>query len=150
MVKTIELMLGLPALSLFDLVATDMRAAFLGPNDKPDFTPYTAIVPRQSLYDVNRKVSDITGPNATERRAAARASSRMNFREPDAAPTERLNRILWHAAKGFTTPYPTVKQSLFFPLTVDIDDDDREEVEDRKATKARTSRRKSPAQNPTR
>ena len=30
MVKTIELMLGLPALSMFDLVATDMRASFLG------------------------------------------------------------------------------------------------------------------------
>ncbi len=147
MVKTIELMLGLPALSLFDLVATDMRAAFLGPNDRPDFTPYTAIMPRQSLYDVNRKVSDITGPHATERRAAARASARMNFREPDAAPTERLNRILWHAAKGFATPYPTVKQSLFFPLAVDIDDDDREEVEDQDAKKARVTRKRSPAQS---
>ena len=29
LVKTIELMLGLPALSLFDLVATDMRSSFV-------------------------------------------------------------------------------------------------------------------------
>src|SRR4030095_14784762 len=28
MVKTIELMLGLPTMSLFDLIATDMRASF--------------------------------------------------------------------------------------------------------------------------
>jgi YVTN family beta-propeller protein len=152
MVKTIELMLGLPALSLFDLVATDMRAAFLGPSDRPDFTPYSAILPRQSLYDVNRKVSEITGPHAAGHRAAAVASARMNFREPDAAPTERLNRILWHAAKGFTTPYPTVKRSLFFPLAVDIDDDDREEVEDRRDTKVRSTRKTSPtpSRNPLR
>jgi len=39
MVKTIELMLGLPALTLFDLVATDMRASFIGPNDTPTSRP---------------------------------------------------------------------------------------------------------------
>ena len=49
---------------------------------------------------------------------------------PDAAPTEKLNRILWGEVKGWKTPYPTVKQSLFFPLAVDVDDDDREEEEE--------------------
>lgn len=131
MVKTIELMLGLPALSLFDLTATDMRNAFIGPNDAPDFTPYTALTPRQSLAEVNRKVSAITGPDAEARRVAARASARMNFSAPDAAPTERLNRILWAEAKGYAVPYPAVKRSLFFPLAVDVDDDDREEREER-------------------
>ena len=132
MVKTIELMLGLPALSLFDLVATDMRNSFIGPTERPDFTPYTMLQPKQSLYDVNRKVSAITGPNAAARRAAAVASGRMNFREPDAAPTERLNRILWNDVKGYTVPYPTVKRSLFFPLAVDVDDDDRDERDTRR------------------
>jgi Phosphoesterase family len=127
MVKTIELMLGLPALSLFDLVATDMRASFIAQGDEPDFTPYTALQPRQSLYDVNVRVGDITGPDAGPRRAAALASARMNFRDPDAAPTERLNRILWNDAKGWRVPYPQVQRSLFFPLAVDIEDDDREE-----------------------
>ena len=36
MVKTIELMLGLPTLSLFDLIATDMRASF---TTTPDLRP---------------------------------------------------------------------------------------------------------------
>jgi hypothetical protein len=127
MVKTIELMLGLPALSLFDLVATDMRESFIAPSSKPDFTPYTALVPTQSLFETNARVGDITGPDAAARKAATLASGRMNFRDPDAAPTERLNRILWGAAKGWTTKYPTVKRSLFFPLAVDVDDDEREE-----------------------
>jgi len=126
LVKTIELMLGLPALSLFDLVATDMRASFIDPGETPDFTPYTALSPKQSLFDVNQRVSSITGPHAAERRQAALASARMNFSDPDAAPSERLNRILWHDARGWGVPYPEVKHSLFFPMAVDIADEDRE------------------------
>ena len=127
MLKTIELMLGLPALTLFDLVAPDMHASFIGPDEAPNLTPYTALVPQQSLLEVNQPVGSITGPYAAERRQAARASARMNFSDPDAAPTERLNRILWHDARGWGTPYPGVKRSLFFPMAVDVEDEDREE-----------------------
>jgi hypothetical protein len=131
LVKTIELMLGLPALSAFDLVATDMRASFIGAGEQPDLTPYTALVPKQSLYELNPKVGEIVGPDAAERRLAARASARMRFDAPDAAPSERLNRILWHDARGWKTPYPAVKSSLFFPLSIDIADEDRDEVEEK-------------------
>ena len=127
MVKSIELMLGLPALSMFDLVATDMRNSFIGAGEKPDFTPYTALEPQQSLFDVNVKVGAITGPHAAERRAAALASARMNFSEPDAAPSDRLNVILWHDARGWDVKYPGVKRAVFFPLSIDLTDDEREE-----------------------
>src|SRR2546426_1923027 len=43
MVKTIELMLGLPALSLLNLVPTDMRASFIGPEEAPHFAPYNSV-----------------------------------------------------------------------------------------------------------
>ncbi|PYP77827.1 MAG: hypothetical protein DMD35_13395 [Gemmatimonadetes bacterium] len=132
LLKTIELMLGLPALSAFDLVATDMRASFLGTGEQPDLRPYTAIVPAQSLYEVNQRVGEINGAHASERRVAARASGRMRFDVPDAAPSERLNSILWQDARGWSTPYPTVRSSLFFPLSISIADEDREEVEERK------------------
>ena len=126
MVKTIELMLGLPALSMFDLVATDMRASFIEPADAPDFTPYTALTPRQSIYEVNQRVGAITGADADARRKATIASGKMNFREPDAAPTELLNRVLWHDARGWNTPYPAVRRSLFLPLSVDLTDEEKE------------------------
>ena len=129
MVKTIELMLGLPALSIYDLVATDMRASFIGPGEAPTFEPYTALVPQQSLFEVNQRVGSITGPHAAERRRAALASARMNFRDPDAAPSDLLNRILWHDARGWDVPYPEVRRSLFFPMAVDLTDDEREERE---------------------
>jgi hypothetical protein len=124
MVKTIELMLGLPAMSIFDLVATDLRNSF---NDAPNLGTYAAIQPAQSLFDKNVRVGSINGADAAARRNAARASSRMNFDEPDEAPSEALNRILWHEARGWTTPYPVVKQSLFFPMSVDIADEDRDQ-----------------------
>ena len=127
MVKTIELMLGLPAMSIFDLVATDMRASFLDTGAPSDLRAYVAIEPRQSLLEKNLRVGAITGEHATERRRAALASSRMNFREPDAAPSEALNRILWHEARGWKTTYPAVRQSLFFPMSLDIADEDRDD-----------------------
>ena len=131
-VKTIELMLGLPSLSLFDLVATDMRASFIEPGEQPSYTPFTAAVPRQRIDETNARVSEIRGPDATARRRAALASQRMSFDGPDEAPSDQLNRILWHDARGWRTPYPGVKRSLFFPMSRDLGDDEREEKGGRK------------------
>ena len=89
MVKTIELMLGLPAMSIFDLVATDMRASFIAPGETPNLAPYTAVAPQISLLDENPKPASIQGRFARERRSAALASSRMMLDSPDEAPTER-------------------------------------------------------------
>jgi DNA-binding beta-propeller fold protein YncE len=126
-VKTIELMLGLPALSLFDLVATDMHSTFIQPDEQPNFAPFTAIAPIQRLDETNARVSDIRGTDATARRRAALASSRMRFDGPDEAPSDALNRILWHDVRGWRAAYPAVRQSLFFPMSHDIADDDRDE-----------------------
>jgi hypothetical protein len=127
MVKTIELMLGLPSMSIFDLVATDMRASFIRRTEQPNLAPYTAIQPTQSLLDVNERAASIQGKFSTERRGAALASSRMILDRPDEAPTERLNRILWHDARGWNTPYPAAKHAMVFPFSVDVADEDRRE-----------------------
>ncbi len=118
MLKSIELILGLPALSLFDLIANDMRASF---TDTPDLTAYSAVEPKQSIFEQNPELAELKGPA----RKAAQASLRMRFDIPDAAPSDRLNRILWHGVRGWNTPYPKVHRSLFAPLSIDIDDDDR-------------------------
>lgn len=122
LLKTIELILGLPALSIFDLVATDLGNSFIGPQARPDLRAFTAIAPGQSIYEVNPRPNTVRGAQ----RSAARASARMNFSAPDAAPSEALNRILWHDARGWGTPYPAVKSALFFPMTLMINDEDRD------------------------
>jgi hypothetical protein len=119
--KTIELMLGLPPLSIFDRIAIDMRASF---TDEPDLAPYTAVVPAQSLHDVNPLPSALKGAA----REAALASARMRFDVPDAAPTDRLNRIVWHAIRGWNATYPGVRRAVFAPLSIDLDDDERQEA----------------------
>ncbi len=116
--KTIELILGLPTLSLFDLIANDMRASF---TETPDFTTYQAVEPKQSLYEMNPQLSSLKG----QARRDAIASMKMRFDVPDAAPTETLNRIVWRQVRGANVPYPRVKQSVFAPLSVETDDDDR-------------------------
>ncbi len=127
MVKTIELMLGLPSMSIFDLVATDMRASFIAPGERANFAPYAALAPQISLLDENPRPASIQGRFASERRKAAQASARMNLDSPDEAPSEQLNRILWHDAKGWGVPYPAVKHALVFPFAVDVDDSERRE-----------------------
>jgi YVTN family beta-propeller protein len=127
MVKTIELMLGLPSMSIFDLVATDMRNAFIAPSEQPNLAPYTALEPVQSLLELNQRVGSIQGRFAPQRRDAARASMRMDFSAPDQAPSDRLNRILWHEARGWDVPYPAARRALFLPMSVTIDDADRRE-----------------------
>ncbi|MBL8216460.1 MAG: bifunctional YncE family protein/alkaline phosphatase family protein [Bryobacterales bacterium] len=120
MVKTIELILGLPTMSLFDMIAHDMRASF---HDTPDYMSYTAEKPKQDLMELNPSTQALKG----EARQAALASLKMNFDSPDAAPTDRVNRILWGQIRGWKTAYPGVKQAVFAPLSLDLDDDEREE-----------------------
>jgi YVTN family beta-propeller protein len=120
MVKTIELMLGLPTLSLYDLIAHDMRNSF---QSEPDFTPYTVVEPEQSLFEVNPALAGLRGPA----RKAALQSAKMRWDVPDAAPVEKLNRIVWGMVRGWKTPYPAPKQALFSPLAVAADDDDDDE-----------------------
>lgn len=117
--KTIELILGLPALSLFDLIAHDMRNAF---TDTPDFSPYAHAAAEQSLDDLNPPAQALRG----EARRAALDSAKMRWEVPDAAPTERVNRILWGMIKGWKTPYPGAKSTVFAPLSLETEDEERE------------------------
>lgn len=118
LLKTIELILGLPPLSLFDLIANDMRAAF---TDVADPAPFRHLPATWDLFEVNPELKALRG----EARRAAADSARMRWDVPDAAPTDRLNRILWHSLKGWRAPYPGVRRSVFAPYSLDLADDER-------------------------
>ena len=99
MVKTIELILGLPPMNQLDLSATAMRACF---QDTPDFTPYAALPNRIPLEQLNPPLSRLTGPA----RHFAEASLKLDFSREDRADEDTFNRILWHSVKGDRAPYP--------------------------------------------
>lgn len=115
--KTIELMLGLPTLSIYDLIANDMRASF---TDVADLTPYDAQMPKQDLLELNPPASALSG----EARKGALASGAMRWDVPDAVPSDKLNRITWHSIKGWNTPYPKSVSAVFSPVQMDLADAD--------------------------
>jgi hypothetical protein len=116
--KTIELQLGLHSLSLFDSIANDMRATFV---DTADRTPYTAIKPQQDLLELSPALAALSGP----RKQAAADSAAMNWKVLDAAPAARLSEILWHEARGWSTPYPKPAGAVFSPSVSKGDADDK-------------------------
>jgi hypothetical protein len=99
MLKTMEEFFGLEPLTLFDATANDMRNSF---GAVADFRPYKAAAPQVSLMEINPPASALNGPA----RVAALASARMDFNEGDAAPAEAVNRMLWHAMRGWDAYYP--------------------------------------------
>ena len=120
--KTIELQLGLPTLSLFDLIANDMRASF---TDTPNLSPYSAVIPKQDLLEINPQLADLSGA----RREGAIASAAMRWDVPDAVPSALLNRITWHEVRGWDTPYPEPVSAVFSPFFIDEDEDEEEDAE---------------------
>jgi YVTN family beta-propeller protein len=118
-VKTIELMLGLPTLSLYDLIAHDMRNSF---QSEPDFASYASTEPTHSLFEVNPPLAELRGPA----RKAALESAKMRWDVPDAAPVAKLNRIVWGTVRGWKSAYPKTRQALFSPVAASGADDDDE------------------------
>jgi hypothetical protein len=98
MVKTMELILGLPPMTQLDLSATPMSACF---TDKPDFTPYVAVKNKIPLDEMNKPVSQLKG----KAREFALQSLELDFDEEDKADEDTLNRILWFSVRG-EEPYP--------------------------------------------
>jgi hypothetical protein len=90
--RTIELILGLKPMTMFDVAAHPMANAFTA---TPDMTTYINETPRVPL-DVK---NPMTGP-------LAERSNKLDFRESDRADPRELNDILWLAVKGTTPPAP--------------------------------------------
>jgi hypothetical protein len=99
MVKTIELMLGLPPMNQMDLSATPMRNSF---QEEPDLTPYTAVGNRLALDEMNPPLKELKG----QALFWAKKSLALNLQQGDKADEDTLNRIIWHATRGYDVPYP--------------------------------------------
>ncbi|MHB8521518.1 MAG: alkaline phosphatase family protein [Limisphaerales bacterium] len=99
--RTIELILGLPPMNQMDATATPMSACFA---DEPDLSPFAALPNNIPLDELNPETRAVTDP--LQRRYAA-ASARLPLAKPDQCPEDLLNRIIWVAQKGPRVPYPS-------------------------------------------
>jgi len=100
LLRTMELMLGLPPMNQLDATATPMFDCF---TDTPDLTPFVALPSNVPLDQMNPAPKKLSDPLL---RKDAYASARLPLDQPDRCPEDLLNRILWHAMKGSQAPYP--------------------------------------------
>ncbi|WP_435018215.1 alkaline phosphatase family protein [Tundrisphaera sp. TA3] len=107
MIRTMELILGLPPLSQFDAAARPMFESF---TDVADLTPYDHLPARIDLEAKNTALA-----------YGADRSSKMDFSEYDRIDDFELNEILWHAVKGPDAPQPpAVRRAIAYrPLRKD-------------------------------
>ncbi|MFZ0426669.1 MAG: bifunctional YncE family protein/alkaline phosphatase family protein, partial [Acidobacteriota bacterium] len=98
--RTIELILGLPPMNQMDAAATPLFDCF---RDDPDFTPFDSVPSNIPLDRLNPPPQ--TWRDERMRRYAG-LSATLPLDEVDQCPEDLLNRILWHARKGPDAPYP--------------------------------------------
>lgn len=97
--KTIELILGLPPLTQFDISANPISYPF---TDKEDLTPYTAISP---LIDINET-------NKADAYKSERCAE-FDLTREDAIPDIEFNEIIWKAIRGRDSEMPAPVRSAF-------------------------------------
>jgi DNA-binding beta-propeller fold protein YncE len=111
--RTIELILGLPPMSQYDAAATSMYNAFTG---TPNVAPFRHVDPTVSLTERNLP-SSYGSPQ----------SLAMDFSMEDRAPEALLNEILWRSIRGARSQVPPPRRSLFVtPASRSAGDDDDE------------------------
>jgi len=110
MLRTMELILGLPPMSQYDASATPMFASF---SSSPDLTPFVA---RENTIDLREK--NALGAFGQERMEA------FNLQREDAVPDLEFNEIIWKSVMGGASEMPAPVRSAFVAPGERDDDDD--------------------------
>ena len=118
MLRTIELILGLPPMSQYDAAATPMWRSFMS---SPDLNQFTAL---PANIDLNEKNKSTT--------ASARLSETFDFSKEDRIPDLVFSEVIWKAVRGEDAVMPAPRRSAFLKIT---DEEEEEEIEDQKPIK---------------
>lgn len=105
--RTIELILGMPPMTQYDAAATPMWRSFTA---TPDLTPFTHL---SAIVDLNDK-------NIANSKAA-KQSEAFDFTQEDKVPDLAFNEVLWQGIKGKPAPAPT--RAAFIKTSNKKDDD---------------------------
>ncbi len=110
MLRTMELILGLPPMSQYDAAAPSMWRCF---NDSTIHPAFHSVGAETDLQEVNTAVNEWSI-----------RSDKFDFTAEDRAPDQELNHVLWVAAKGETIPYPAPVHAAFIKTGNSGDKDD--------------------------
>ena len=110
MLRTIELILGMPPMSQYDAAATPMWRCF---SKNANLTVYHA---KPSNIDLNAKN---TVANAWQRK-----SETFDFTKEDRIPDDAFSEVIWKAVKGENAVMPAPRRAAFVKLSEKKNDDD--------------------------
>jgi hypothetical protein len=105
--RTIELILGLPPMTQYDAAATPLWRSF---TPVADLTPYKHLPALVNLNDINRRKNKLS-----------RMSAKMNFSQEDEVPDALFNEVLWRGIKGVPPPAP--RHAAFVQVSRETDQD---------------------------
>ncbi|WP_259069956.1 beta-propeller fold lactonase family protein [Mucilaginibacter sp. X4EP1] len=108
--RTIELILGLPPMSQYDAAALPLYNCF---SNTPDLSPYIAKPAQVDLEQRNVAVNE-----------SSKKSASFNLAKEDAVPDLILNEVIWKYVKGENAVLPAPKRSAFVMLEKKKKDDD--------------------------
>jgi hypothetical protein len=108
MLRTMELILGLPPMTQYDAAAMPMFHSFTA---NPDFTPYQSVPSSINLEEIN-----------TAYTPSAKRSEGLEFAEVDSNDDNLFNEILWKGIKGELAQLPAPRRSAFVKV-VKVDND---------------------------
>jgi YVTN family beta-propeller protein len=109
LVRTIELILGMPPMTQYDAAAPPMRNCF---STTTDTTAFNSLPSNVNLADVN--------PGGTKLAAMARG---LNFTEVDRVPDDLMNAMVWKAVRGENARVPVPVRAAFVKPTRETDGD---------------------------
>jgi YVTN family beta-propeller protein len=110
MLRTIELILGLPPMSQYDAAATPMWRCF---NKIPNNTVFKSLPSNINIKEVN--------PGGTKLAAMAKG---LNFSEVDRVPDEVMNTMLWKSIRGENAKLPVPVRAAFVQTIKKTEDND--------------------------
>jgi YVTN family beta-propeller protein len=93
MLRTIELILGIPPMTQYDAAATPMWKSFTA---VPDTSGFNHLPSNVNLNDKNKVQNE-----------AARRSEKFDFSKEDNVPDLAFNEVLWQGIKGKAAPAPS-------------------------------------------
>lgn len=109
LLRTIELILGLPPMTQYDAAANSLWRCF---NNTPDHPPFIARPCLINLNDKNTAVSQWQ-----------KLSETFDFTAEDKVNDFQFNEVIWRAAKGLDSPCPPVVRAAFLNTVSEEDDD---------------------------
>lgn len=100
--RTIELILGIPPMSQYDAAATPLWRCFTA---KADLSPFTALPAKTDITEKNTAVNWLSEKSAT-----------FDLSKEDRVPDNEFSEVIWKGVKGLHSTMPAPKRAAFLTL----------------------------------